>query len=342
MTLVAVAPNKFSKGFDGSGRELAHSFEVLELHDALTRTYPTDAHLVTYVVEGAARQPRINKAGLPFFNGRVQVEAFFCDIDNANHSNWNRVLLHAALAQYDSLDVLQSAGIYHTEHGRRVVQPIEKPIPVAEVEPYLRRWLLQLEKAGLPVDWACRDWTRHFRLPNVRRRQYPYSSPYMRLDRMRPIPLEPIAAVDASFSVATPAAPKPVPQIDWTKEVPDVWAPCVEPIAGAVRLVATEWHQLFLALAGALLSRVPHEHVPALCKAISAATKADTRTDDRETSARTTVQRHLAGLPTTGYGALAASWPAVANAGSLRRAPAWCGSMLPRSGGNRPPSNGAR
>ncbi len=209
MTLVAVAPNKFSKGFDGSGRTPALSFEVLELHDALTRDYPTDAHLVTYVVAGATRQPRINKGGLPFFKERVEVGVFFCDVDNPHHSHWNRELLHAAIEQYESLSVLQSAGIYHTEHGRRIVQPIEQPIPAAQVEPYLRRWLLQLEKAGLPVDWACRDWTRHFRLPNVRRSGYLYRSPYMHLERMHAIHLEPIEilALEPTATAARNASP---------------------------------------------------------------------------------------------------------------------------------------
>ena len=149
MTRVAVAPNKFSKGFDGSGRKPALSFEVLDLHDALTRPFPTDAHLVAYVVEGATKQPRINKAGLPFFEGRVEMGVFFCDVDNAHHSNWNRELLHAALAQYDSLEILQTVGIYHTEHGRRLVQPIEQPILASEVEPYLRRACRSTGHAGI-------------------------------------------------------------------------------------------------------------------------------------------------------------------------------------------------
>lgn len=114
MTLVAVAPNKFTKGFDGSGRSIPHAYQVLELTEALTRTYSTDAHLVAYVVEGAARQPRINKSGLPHFEGRVQVGVFFCDVDNPMHSPWTDELLKAALAQYDTLDVLQTAGVYHT------------------------------------------------------------------------------------------------------------------------------------------------------------------------------------------------------------------------------------
>ena len=37
MTLVAVAPNKYAKGFDGSGRKIPFAFEILDLKDALTR-----------------------------------------------------------------------------------------------------------------------------------------------------------------------------------------------------------------------------------------------------------------------------------------------------------------
>jgi hypothetical protein len=315
MTLVAVAPNKFAKGFDGTGRKVPLAYEVLDLHTALTKVYSTDAHLVAYVVEGAVRQHRIKKTGLPHFEGQVEVGVFFCDVDNPQHSNWNRELLDAALAQYDSLGVLQTAGIYHTEHGRRIVQPIEQPIPAREVEPYLKRWLLQLERAGIPVDWACRDWTRHFRLPNVRRDGFPYRSPLMRLERMRPISLEPIALPAPVPSGGPATVPRPIAPVDWSTELPEAWRPRIPPIAEAVRRVSSEWHTLFMALAGALLSRrVPHEHVPAICRAVSLATGADTRTEDREAGARTTVERHLAGVPITGYGYLASNWPTVAYA----------------------------
>ena len=85
-----------------------------------------------------------------------------------------------------------TCGVYHTLHGRHIVQPLAQPIPVAKAEPYLRRWLLGLESAGLAVDWACRDWTRHFRLPHVRSNGTDYRSPLVSLDRMRPIALQPL------------------------------------------------------------------------------------------------------------------------------------------------------
>lgn len=317
MSLVAVAPGWRALGFDGVRQDVPEVYQVLELREALERKYKTDAHLVAYVVRGAGRQPRINKPGLPFYPGPVEVGVFFCDIDNPDHACWTDEAFAQAMEQYETLEVLQTAGVYHTARGRRIVQPIEEPIAVQEVEPYIRRWFLELERAGLRVDHACRDWTRHYRLPHVVRGGAWYRSPFVDLSRMRPIALEPLPPPEPweteDGTTAAASKPQPAPKVDWSAEVPPFWHERVETIAVAVREVQTEWHTLFLAIAGALLSRdVPPEHVPALCRAISVATGADTRPDDREVGARSTVRRWLAGQPATGYGQLAARWPEVA------------------------------
>jgi hypothetical protein len=315
MTLVAVAPHKYVKGFDGS-QPAQCRYDVMELAEALSRTYPTDAHLVTYVVKGWERQPRINKAGLPLVSHRVEVGVFFCDVDNPAHGTWTEELRAAALAQDDSLPILQTVGIYHTAHGRRIVQPLDSPIAVQEVEPYLKRWLLELERAGIAVDWACGDWTRHFRLPNVRIKGHDFRSPHLCLERMRPIALAPLNTTTTAPAAASGTSPPtPVVAVDWSRDLPPGWQPRIEPVAAAIRAVTSEWHTLFLAIAGALLARgVPPEHLPAICRSLSLSTETDTRTDDREAAARTTVQRRLSGQPTTGWGALASRWPAVAEA----------------------------
>lgn len=62
MTFVAVAPRFRIAGFDGRRRNVSDAFEVLELRDALTRVYSTDAHLVTYVVPGASRHPLLSNS----------------------------------------------------------------------------------------------------------------------------------------------------------------------------------------------------------------------------------------------------------------------------------------
>jgi hypothetical protein len=313
-TLVAVAPSPFEKGYAGPGSHAAPVYRVRELRDALLDIYPTDAHLVSYVVRGATIQPRINKAGLPHFDGVVEVGVVFCDVDNPDHREWNDALIADARRQYDELEVLRSAGVYHTQHGWRVVQPLVRPVRVEDAERYIKSWLFRLEAAGLAVDWACRDWTRHFRLPNVRRKGRDYRSPWVALDRMAPIEIEPIRSPPTTMAHRAHASALVAP-VDWSRDVPAIWRERVESIATAVREVKTEWHTLFLALAGALHSRdAPPEHVPALCRAISLATGSDSRTHDREQAGRTTVERRLAGLPATGYGQLATQWPSVAEA----------------------------
>ncbi len=317
---MAVGPNRYQVGLKSTNRDAAANFYVLELKDALTHVYPFDAHLVTYIIEGVSRQPRLIKDQRHLVDRAVTVSAFFCDIDNQpNHAVWNDELHTAALAQYENLDVLRTAGVYHTRAGRRVVQPLARPIPVPEVELYLRRWLHELEAAGFDVDWSCVDWTRHYRLPNVRREGRAFHSPYMNLDRMVPIELGPIAVEELAALAHNPGRPPRKPahirpaSIPWTTTLPPVWHPRVERLAEAIRAVQTEWHTLFFTLAGAMLGRgVPYEHLPLLCRAISMATANDTRTADREAGARTTVDRYLSGRSVVGYTSLTKRWPSVA------------------------------
>ena len=314
---VAVARTKFAKGFDGTGSEVPAAYEVLVLEDALQRTYDTDAHLVSYVVDGMASQPRINKTGLPYFEGSVRTTVFFCDVDNPGHAEWSDELSADAMKQYESLNVLSTCGVYHTAHGRRFVQPLAEPIVVAEVEPYLRRWLLGLENAGLAVDWACRDWTRHFRLPHVRRNGKTYRSPLVALERMRAIPLEPILTEDAPSDPAptAPRAARTPAAIAWSSELPATWSERAAAIAKAVHEGVTEnWHDMYLALGGALLARgCPPERLPALIEWIATCAGSE-KPASHGRSARDTARRYVERLQTTGHRTLVARWPGVAAA----------------------------
>jgi len=314
MTLVAVGRHHKIAGFNGVRRRVREAFVVMELRDALTRVYSTEAHLVTYVVPGVKRQPRINKAGLATFDGFPETGVFFADLDNPDHGEWTPESKKAALELYDRLEILQTAGIYLTKHGARIVQPIARPIPVEQVEPYIARWHEELTQAGLNPDEACKDWTRLFRLPHALYKGKPFRSTHIHLDRMRPITLEPLwdpPPTRASRPARVHAGPPP--RVEWRRDVPEEWRGCVQPIANAVRSVQSEWHTLFLALSGALLRRgVSPGHLPAVVGAISAATGSDTRTEDRVISARTTVENHLTGQPVTGFSTLARQWPTVA------------------------------
>jgi hypothetical protein len=211
MSLVAVASNKFTPGTDSDNdwrdptpraKRARADLRVRDLTEALADTYDSDAHLVTYVVtapDGAPliRQPRVRKTALPWLLAegyRVDCDVLFCDVDNEGHADWTPGLLERAERDLE-LPVLATAGVYHTTHGRRFVQPLDEPVSVAEVERYLTAWLRELEAAGIAVDWACRDWTRMFRLPHVRRGHVDYRSPVVRLARMRPRTVTPAREV---------------------------------------------------------------------------------------------------------------------------------------------------
>jgi hypothetical protein len=328
---VAVALHKFERGFHGDNLEQVRAgYRVRELRSALQAHYRGDTHLVTYVVAGASWQPRINKAGLQAFPHEVFVESFFCDADNSGHARWDEALERAALAEYDALEVLQTTGVYHTRGGRRFVQPLARCLPVLQAEPALARWLASLEVAGLEVDWACRDWTRHFRLPHVVRGGVFEEARVLLLDRMRPLVLpfveedwqvpSPTPPPASGVRVAEPRGPRyghPEErlQFDWTTKLDPSWAGAIDRIASAVRQVETEWHSLFLAIAGALLARgAEPEDLPLLCRAISVATGADDRPGDRELIGRSTAERSVMGTPVAGLSTLRRRWPGVAAA----------------------------
>jgi len=330
--LIAVAPNKFARGVENAetdwrtpgGRPTA--YEVVELVDALEREYTTDAHLVSYIVRDAhgeplAKQPRINKGGVAWVESQgftVDQQVLLCDEDNPLHSTWTFEMLEKALAQYERLPVLATAGVYHTQHGRRFVQPLSRSIPAREVEPHLHRWLLELESAGIRFDKACRDWTRHFRLPNVRRDGALFRSPWMHLERMRPID-PPAFPPHVAQSVPTPNATRStlpsVPSLEFASDLPDFWHEHAVRIGKAIREHVTErWHEMYLAVGGALLRRgAAPERLPAIVGAIAHAA-GSSKPESHQASAEYTARAYRARLPCTGFATLRKDWPDVADA----------------------------
>ncbi len=324
LTRVAVARGKYAKGFQKGQENAPLAYQIRELRAALTRVYATDAHLVAYLVDGLERQPRVSKPGLELYGRRLTVECFFCDVDNPGHTPWTDELFEAARAQDTTLPSLSTAGVYYTRHGRRIVQPLATPLPVESVETRLAAWLLRLKQEGLAVDWACRDWTRHYRLPNVPR-EAGGRSRCINLEFMKAIELPPLPSPEenpTSNESARPTESTPVRaplrrrQVgEWTGTLPEPWRPIAVALAQAMPEVTTEWHSPFMALSGALLGRgLPPEHLPAMIGAISMLTGRDDRIEDRHTLAKTTALRWQQRFPITGYTTLAAQWPKLAEA----------------------------
>lgn len=174
---------------------------VSELTDALERRYHSDAHLAMYVVshDGVplARQPRVNKSSLDWLHAHghsVATDVLVVDVDNPHHEHWTDDLKSRFLALWaDPPASLLTCGVYLTRAGYHLVQPLDEPVVVSEVERHIASWFAELESQGVPVDWRAHDWTRLYRLPNVLRDRKPFYSPFVDLSRMRPRVIDPKA-----------------------------------------------------------------------------------------------------------------------------------------------------
>ncbi len=339
---VAVVPHKFVPGFEGDNSPPETS-EVMPLMDALHREYDTHAHMAMYVMRGRKRQFRINKRALDpehGFNEPLDVHVFVADVDNPKGPDGKKLDFNAEIAarylrQYTDVPVLHTAGVYRTEHGLRIVQPLTRPLDARVLEPYLREWLSALGSAGIDYDDACDQWNRLFALPRIRKTRHKkrFRAPWMLLDRMTPIDPDlykpPDAGLDGLFGqpsrkrkdepkqrgASAAARSPPRKPIEYFEAIPLGWEAGIKEIAGRVSEVQTDWHPLFLAISGALVRRgVAGELVPAIVRAISEATGLDTKTRDREVGARSTVENRRRGRPTTGLPTLRKTWPDVARA----------------------------
>lgn len=305
-------------GSDANTRRIVAGARVLPLEEAFSRRWPTDAHFVPYVLHGAdgqplPSQPRVNKGGLEWVEAQgitVRSRLLTADIDNPGHSAWNEALLDGMLEQMATLEAFRIGGTYFTAHGIRLFHQLNRGLAMPEFEAALDAWFDELEAQGLAPDRACRDWTRLYRLPWVRRADGARQEQTVDLERLTP--RDPPATTGA-VRARRRNAPTVVAGVDFAETLPPAWQSRAVLIGEAIGSVQTEWHTLFLALAGALCQRgVPGSIIPAIAAAVSAATGDDDRQGDRVLAARSTVQRFLAEEPIVGADQLLVGWPEVA------------------------------
>jgi hypothetical protein len=323
VTLVAVADNKFAAGMTG------RPYRVTHIDNALREVYRSDAHMVAYVLRDPSgvpqrEQPRLLKEALTAestidFDGQtygVAAECLVADVDNPGHVAHADDAAAIALAS-SLLARAPTAAVYATRNGARIVQPLDRRIPAAAFEPILRGWLFGLERAGVVIDWRTVDWTRHMRLPHVRREGRAYRSPALLLDRMRPI-APPTPAGHARTRVGVSG---PLPDVEFAAELPEHLARLAADLAGPIGAIPKGRHELFLALCGAVLSqrRVPPEQLVAFATHLADLVGDTARVPwmarrDAATIARDTARKWLGKRRLKGYATLVELHPTVAAA----------------------------
>jgi hypothetical protein len=158
--------------------------EGIDLDEALSRKWDTDAHFVAYVADDGAGEEmyaRINKGAflqqLEQAGGRVVVRALVFDHDlprNAENEKqeWSAESLESFLEDLDEAlgnSNLEPTSWYSTLHGSRFVYELTEPVAPLDAEALMLGIMAEFKKRGIELDDACKDWTRMFRLPNVER-----------------------------------------------------------------------------------------------------------------------------------------------------------------------------
>lgn len=156
------------------------TYEVLELRQALERSYDTDAHAAPYyvvddtgkIVTPLPRLKREAREAMAQHGLQVVTDAFFFDVDAPGHKA-TEAWWEETQAKIEALPPpLDCCGWYMTRGGARVVYEVGQPLTVEQglmVHEYLA---LQLAKHGLDVDpntasdhKSGKGWSRVYRLP---------------------------------------------------------------------------------------------------------------------------------------------------------------------------------
>lgn len=182
-------------------------FPALEPLEALLDVHSVDMHAVGYLLPDVADgQPRIKIEQLPelIATGREPLMWWvFVDVDNPRHALHvgdpsNRIKELFARAPHSAL---QSAGVYTTQAGFRLLWRLAVPIPVGQYRAFMEAFLAQLSKqTGLPyaaeagplggLDPTCTQWYRCYRLPYVVRDGKPTQPALIDFGRCLRMPLD--------------------------------------------------------------------------------------------------------------------------------------------------------
>ena len=169
---------------DKDGKQEGARCPYVELVDALTREYKTDAHTTAYSVPHIER--RLRDDALPKLTDGVPMRLFLADVDcpEAHKAAGGSSGLAAGeewwLAEIDKVKELavehSAPFVFRTRGGYRILYRLPEPFVIKTAadgerwtQTYLR-WIAYLgRRFGIVADPGCKDWQRLYRLPHATR-----------------------------------------------------------------------------------------------------------------------------------------------------------------------------
>ena len=170
--LATVLPTRYLPSPEAESWTRSDVAVAMALPEALTKPWPTDAHLVAYepvTIDGVGPLRLTYRALSEGVS--VRMALLLGDLDGPDHKatdEWRT----------ETLAKIEASGLayYETRGGYRVLATLAEPITLSEpsdADDWTRLyqgWIVQLKaEHGLEIDPACADWTRLYRLPCVRR-----------------------------------------------------------------------------------------------------------------------------------------------------------------------------
>lgn len=166
--LLHVWPDRFQKSWDGrADLDSVPCHPVMTYIDALNQEYGTDAHFCPAVLEGTEVHPRLNTKMAPEFIAAVRFYVIVLDIDGPNHEctdEWyNDQILKLRGTPWEG-------GIYYrTKGGYRLMWELPEALRTYEYVNLYAALSKAVKDIGIIADPVCKDWTRCYRLPYVKR-----------------------------------------------------------------------------------------------------------------------------------------------------------------------------
>lgn len=181
---VLVLPTKYiGSGADGG--------EVLPLEVALSRRFPTDAHMTCYSHPVRLKKNQITEQRPPFACAVFDLDESSAHEDGSDRSDEFTDLMYEAQI-YLSQKVKTDVGMYCTRGGGRLIVPYQSELDAETHSSFVKACLHILTEGGFSPD-DLKDTTRLFRLPSVFRDGQYQDHPYC-FEDMRSISQERILA----------------------------------------------------------------------------------------------------------------------------------------------------
>jgi len=217
---VTVWPTKFVKGWDGQEESRPQELHpTMDVGEALTNTWDTDAHFVPYYVKGQEAIPRLNQQALAKLADReleVLFDVIVLDIDCPEaHKSGNAAPKHWRAGQLVALRQTpwwRTAGFYETRGGYRLLWQLAEPMQPDAYVKYLKGFVCALHEHGIKAD-DLTDWNRTYRLPRVIRDGV-LQDPEIDVEDMGTLKWEPTETTSNAFSgIDNANAPLVVPDV---------------------------------------------------------------------------------------------------------------------------------